>query len=542
METPRRTTRTSTQAPTLSQVRQNCFRNQVSPADSGLGNSPATGRTLNDFHTETMPEVLYRRNIGHCYPRKSHYRVIQERSNTEKDGGNGWKKFWQIWVILLTLSSGLVASAWIYFPNNRVVQKSQEYVMIGLLVIIGLLICTIVLKLIWNSVLNGQKIDNAPPTWSERRRRSDDSRKKYIYRTPAHTIMDESDTPYDSDEVPSYSCPSPNSPVFNGQRNTEMELSGHESENMGASTKQIQSPDFHNRTNELTTDMPKTRCFRVRNIRPANEYPVRRTFSGVSDDVWNEFIQYFENISELNVWNNEKARRVLLSTLRGQAETFAYGMPLIIQRDYERLKQKMEERFGHTAMKERYVTEAKLRKKQPEESLRDFGQTIEDLYRRAYPDTPEIVEENSIKAFLDKCGQSEDFRLAVKRTRPKTLQDAVLSAMQEECLRAGEKDLAKDGKIVNRQIYEVDDGGDIQDVATNGNSRTIGSTDHEANNRSIEKSPHSYPYDSGRGYRGRPYSRGNARGRGRYPRYDNRSQNFRGREEPRRDFDARPLN
>ncbi|VDI33638.1 Hypothetical predicted protein [Mytilus galloprovincialis] len=185
------------------------LRNQVSPADSGFSSSPATGSTLNDIHTETMPEVRYRRNIGHCYPRKIIIELSRRGAIRKKTEEMVGKKFWQIWVILLTLSSGLVASAWIYFPNNRVVQKSQEYVMIGLLVIIGLLICTIVLKLIWNSVLNGQKIDNAPPTWSERRRRSDDSRKKYIYRTPARTIMDESDTPYDSDEVPSYSCPSP---------------------------------------------------------------------------------------------------------------------------------------------------------------------------------------------------------------------------------------------------------------------------------------------------------------------------------------------
>jgi hypothetical protein len=32
----------------------------------------------------------------------------------------------------------------------------------------------------------------------------------------------------------------------------------------------------------------------------------------------------------------------------------------------------MEERFGHTAMKERYMAEAKLRKRQAGESLRDF--------------------------------------------------------------------------------------------------------------------------------------------------------------------------
>lgn len=74
------------------------------------------------------------------------------------------------------------------------------------------------------------------------------------------------------------------------------------------------------------------------------------------------FLQYFENLAELNSWGPEKSRRVLLSTLRWQAKTFAYGMPLVIQRDYGRLKKKMEERFGHTVMKEKYIAETQLRK------------------------------------------------------------------------------------------------------------------------------------------------------------------------------------
>lgn len=56
---------------------------------------------------------------------------------------------------------------------------------------------------------------------------------------------------------------------------------------------------------------------------------------------------------------------------------------------------------------------------------------------------------------MDKCGQSEDFCLAVKRTRPKTLQEAVLNATQEECLRVEERELLKDHKAVHRQIYET---------------------------------------------------------------------------------------
>ena len=51
----------------------------------------------------------------------------------------------------------------------------------------------------------------------------------------------------------------------------------------------------------------------------------------------------------------------------------------------------MDERFEHTAMKERYIAEANLRQKQKTESFRDFWQSIEDLYRRAYQNNLEIV-------------------------------------------------------------------------------------------------------------------------------------------------------
>ena len=281
------------------------------------------------------------------------------------------------------------------------------------------------------------------------------------------------------------------------------------------------------------------------------EFQVRRTFAGNNNDVWNEFIRYFENISELNNWNLERARRVLLSTFRGQAETYAYGMPLVIQKNYDRLKQKMDERFGHTAMKEKYITEAKLRKRQANESLRDFGQAIEDLFRRAYPSNPVIVEENSIKYFLDKCGQSEEFRLAVKRMRPKTLQEAVYFAMQEECLRAGEKDLVKETRPYQKQIYEVE--GHLK-------NKEIASSDEVVQPKYIEyreKDESRYNNIGGysRGgmrYQRRPYPRHAARGRGGPVQVQNQSfrvqgdvrrdsEGFRARNGDRRDSD-KPLN
>ncbi|CAC5397958.1 unnamed protein product [Mytilus coruscus] len=155
-----------------------------------------------------------------------------------------------------------------------------------------------------------------------------------------------------------------------------------------------------------------------------------------------------------------------------------------------------------------------------------FRPSHRDLFRRAYPGNSEIVEENSIKAFLDKFVQSEDFRLAVKRTRPNTLQEAVNDSMQEECLRVGEMDLVREGKPahVQRPIYEVEDGDSDADVT----AETEG-TKRENVDRS--KVPHNYPRNNWIGSQGRFYNRDRWRGRDISPMFKNRPPEF---PEPRR--------
>ena len=64
---------------------------------------------------------------------------------------NQWGKVWLIWMSLLAVCSACVAFAWSKFLENKVVQRSQEYVMAGLLTIMGVMIITIFLKLIWHS-------------------------------------------------------------------------------------------------------------------------------------------------------------------------------------------------------------------------------------------------------------------------------------------------------------------------------------------------------------------------------------------------------
>ena len=182
---------------------------------------------------------------------------------------------------------------------------------------------------------------------------------------------------------------------------------------------------------------------------------VKRVFTGDGSTIWSEFIRYFENVANLNQWPAQRMRSVLLTTLRGQAETYAYGLPENVLGDYQSLKNALNQRFGHTALKESYIAEAKLRRKRTNESFRDFGQAVEDLYRRAYPTNRETVGSNSLKTFLDNCSDNEDFRLSVKRTRPKNVQEAVTAAMQEECIRIGESEAYKPTKQVRRELYYV---------------------------------------------------------------------------------------
>lgn len=57
---------------------------------------------------------------------------------------------------------------------------------------------------------------------------------------------------------------------------------------------------------------------------------------------------------------------------------------------------------------------------------------------------------------MDNCNADNDFRLAVKRTRPKSLQEAVTAAMQEECIRMTEnRNLRSKENNPIRPVYGV---------------------------------------------------------------------------------------
>ena len=105
--------------------------------------------------------------------------------------------------------------------------------MIGLLLIIGLIVSTIVMKLTWNSVLSVQKLGNTYDHNPENKLTADLDGGTAEYGTP-----------YDMEEEPTYLTPDPQCPVMNGQGPTVVESPGQNSECLG-------SPIFSNRTNKI---------------------------------------------------------------------------------------------------------------------------------------------------------------------------------------------------------------------------------------------------------------------------------------------------
>lgn len=57
----------------------------------------------------------------------------------------GW--FWSVWICLFVVCSGRVIFVWMYFLENKVVRRSQEYIMTGLFKNIGLLDSTVGIRL-----------------------------------------------------------------------------------------------------------------------------------------------------------------------------------------------------------------------------------------------------------------------------------------------------------------------------------------------------------------------------------------------------------
>ena len=166
--------------------------------------------------------------------------------------------------------------------------------------------------------------------------------------------------------------------------------------------------------------------------RPVN--PKVEAYDGTDD--WNEYIVYFEQLSELYGWSRPTMAMLLGLNLRGAARTVLTGMGMADRRNYEALKRTLAQNFSPPQRQHFYMAELKARRRKTEESLAELGRDIARLTRLAYPQADNITRETiGINAFLDSLpGPAMEIRLHVTKSHPPTLQEAVACAMEVDVI------------------------------------------------------------------------------------------------------------
>ena len=157
-------------------------------------------------------------------------------------------------------------------------------------------------------------------------------------------------------------------------------------------------------------------------------------YDGTSD--WSEYLIYFEQLSELNEWDDERKAAMLSLVLRGEARVVLASMDPAKRRSYFALKEAMSSSFAPTEMMHLHRAELKARKKQPGESMLTLGREIAKLVRQAYPTADAATRETlGINSFLEALpGPASEMKLHVIKGRPRTLQEAVAHATEVDAV------------------------------------------------------------------------------------------------------------
>ena len=152
-----------------------------------------------------------------------------------------------------------------------------------------------------------------------------------------------------------------------------------------------------------------------------------REFDGVG---WPEYRAYFDQLGDLNRWDDHTKALVLGLSLKGDAARVLLGIPKPRRGIYRCVLEALDQNFAPEGLMYLHKAQLKARRKKDSESMAELGRDIARLVRLAYPGAePEWMETMGIDAFLDSLpGPASTYRLQVSMMRPKTLQEAVTIA------------------------------------------------------------------------------------------------------------------
>lgn len=177
---------------------------------------------------------------------------------------------------------------------------------------------------------------------------------------------------------------------------------------------------------------------------------------------WEDWNFHFENVADVNEWNDEQKLKWLRVRLTGRAQTAFQRLPADAKASYTTAKDALKERFEPQSRKTRYQVEFQTRRKKKAETWADFADDLKCLADKAFPDLQEEAKQYlALQSYLQQLEQPQ-VAFGVRQKRPATLDEAVSLTLEMEAYMLP---LTRTGSIsAIRQEEEQEEGATIAAV------------------------------------------------------------------------------
>ena len=188
------------------------------------------------------------------------------------------------------------------------------------------------------------------------------------------------------------------------------------------------SDDFQNRwpyRDQSSQGAPANSC-RMMKQKPKEP----QTYDGTSD--FKDYILHFEQVAIWNKWSDIEKAQQLVMCLRGQAQNILSDLTLGQMNKYSEVRAAVERRFDPPGRETAYKCELRDKRLHQSESISQYGYSIHRLVTLAYPEMPRDARDVfAIDHFIHGL-RSNDMKKHVHFSHPKTLDEAITSAVEYE--------------------------------------------------------------------------------------------------------------
>ena len=167
-----------------------------------------------------------------------------------------------------------------------------------------------------------------------------------------------------------------------------------------------------------------------------------------------DYLRHFDRCAVINGWKSEESAVFLSAALRGEAQKILHGMSNSDCNDYSKLVARLELRFGVEKQTELFQARLHNRRQQEGESLKALAADIRAMSSLAYQDlVPAAQERFAVQHFIDAIRDVDD-RMRLRRDKPRTLDEALLTACELEAFRVVDTGLTSKPRIRSVENFD----------------------------------------------------------------------------------------